>query len=303
MKLKYFVLAFFCTACLSCGQNTTSSTDVADKTIITEEQEINLNDKARKLITSSADTAGLGAKDKLYNGTNPVIDWDKRIIKTATIETACNVYKTYNQQLHALVKQYGGWIAAESEASQLNRINNTMSIKVPVMQFEDMLTAVANLDGKTIQKNIVTEDVTGQVVDTKGRVELRKEMRDKYISMLKQTGKMDDMLKVQSRIDNIHEEIEMAATRLQALQHQSAYSTVNINYYQLIDVAPTNDESKGSGFISRVGAAAISGGSWVAELFIGLISIWPLVLVGCAILYYLRRQSRLSRVDNKHHAS
>ena len=217
------------------------------------------------------------------------------------MQIECKLYRSYNQQLHALVKQYGGWLASESEVQEPNRINNTVSIKVPVAQFEDFLITINGLDGKTLQKNIATQDVTGQVVDTKGRIAVRKEMRDKYMNMLNRTSKMEDVLQVQSKIDDIHEEIEMAATRLESLQHQSAYSTVNINFYQLLDAASLNEDAvKMPGFGSRILSAAANGGSWVVDLFVGLVSIWPLLLAGALVIYFIRKKAwQTATIKNK----
>ena len=127
------------------------------------------------------------------------MDWGRKIIKTATIQE-CKQYKTYNQQLNVLVKQYGGWPAGEPEGQEPDRINNSLSIKVPVAQFEDVLVAINGLDCKTLQKNITAGDVTGQVVDTKGRIAFLKEMRDKYMNMymnmLGRTSKKQDVMQV-----------------------------------------------------------------------------------------------------------
>ena len=293
MKLTYFVLPFLCAAMLSCG-NSSSQYSATDSTAVLDALSRKLDSKTEETIAGiqsiqTTDTSG-SFNETIVSGSKPVDDWDKKIIKTATIQTECKVYKTYNQQLHVLVKQYGGWLASESEVQEPNRINNAISIKVPVAQFEDLLIAINNLDGKTIQKNIATQDVTDQVIDTKGRIAVKKEMRDKYMNMLDRTSKMNDVLQVESKIDGIHEEIEMAATRLESLQHQSAYSTVNINYYQLIDVPIADNAIETPGIGSRILAAATVGASWLFDLLIGVISIWPLLLVFVVVFYYVRKR-------------
>lgn len=42
-----------------------------------------------------------------------VNDWDKKIIKTANLKIAVKDFKKYNSSVHALVKQFGGYIAQE----------------------------------------------------------------------------------------------------------------------------------------------------------------------------------------------
>ena len=85
------------------------------------------------------------------------------------------------------------------------------------------------------------------------------------------------MLQVQSEINSIQEEIEAAAGRVAYLSHQSAYSTINLTFYQPAvgfkptDVSPT--------FFTRVANAFKSGAEWLIELLVAMISIWPLWLI------------------------
>ena len=205
------------------------------------------------------------------------------------MQTECKAYKLYNQQLHALVKQYGGWIAAESEVQQPERMNNTVSVKIPVPQFDELVTAIGALDGKLLEKQITTQDVTGQMTDTKARIDARKQVREKYMEFLKQSKTMDDVLKVHSEINDVHEEIEVASSSLQSLQHQSSFSTVNINFYQLLD-ASDGGASEKPGFGSRLLSAVLNGGSWLLDVLVGLMNIWPLIIAGGLFFFYLKRK-------------
>jgi hypothetical protein len=194
----------------------------------------------------------------------------------------------FNQKLHALVKQYGGWIASESETQDNGRINNSVSVKVPVVQFDEMVNNLGNIGAKILRKVITTEDVTSAVVDAQGRVAVKKAMRDKYLAMLKQSSKMEDVLNVQEKIDGIHEEIEMAATRAEFLKHESSYSTVNINFHPPVDAITSPDDSPGLG--KRIFSAAAGGFEWMTDLLVLLISIWPLLLTGFVIFFFIRRK-------------
>ncbi|CAN5500271.1 hypothetical protein BH10BAC3_BH10BAC3_02100 [soil metagenome] len=290
MKAIHFVLLLVCAAMISCGQktssvNTNDEAKLKDIMLPNKPEETADVDKAFRI--TATDTTAL-SNETVYQQAPPAIEWDKKIIKTANIEAECKDYTSYNRKLHAMVKQYGGWIAAESETRDNGRINNSISIKVPVQQFEDLVNNIANADGKVLRKAITTEDVTDNIVDAEGRVRVKKAMRDKYLIMLTHAAKMEDVLNVQSKIDEIHEEIEMSATRLNALQHQSAYSTVNINYFQPMEGAVVSDETPGLG--SRFLSAAFGGAAWLGDLLIGIISIWPLALVAIIIFYFIKRK-------------
>ena len=47
-------------------------------------------------------------------------------------------------------------------------------IKVPVEQFESMMNQLPGNDNKILERKITTEDITGEVVDIKSRLEAKK---------------------------------------------------------------------------------------------------------------------------------
>ncbi|MEJ7822849.1 MAG: DUF4349 domain-containing protein, partial [Chitinophagaceae bacterium] len=158
---------------------------------------------------------------------NQSADWDKKIIKTAFLKLEVKDFKTYSNIVHQAAKQYGGYVANEEQNQSEEKIESTISIKVPVEKFESIMNQLTSGAEKMVEKKITTEDVTGEVVDTKSRLLAKAQMRLKYLEFLKQSKNMEDVLKVQSEINNIQEEIESASGRVNYLSHQSAFSTVN----------------------------------------------------------------------------
>ncbi len=209
---------------------------------------------------------------------NPVSnpDWDSKIIKTANLKLEIKDFKKYNDYVHNAVKQYGGYVAQEDQNLTDEKSETTITIKVPVPQFENMMTKLPE-DGKVIEKKITTEDVTGEVVDTKGRLEAKKQMRLKYMEFLKQSKNMEEVLQVQNEINSIQEQIESAAGRVAFLTNQSAMSTINLTFYQPLEGYKRTDAAPS--FLRRLSTAFRTGAGWIAELFVGLVSIWPLLLI------------------------
>jgi Domain of unknown function (DUF4349) len=208
-------------------------------------------------------------------------DWDKKIIKTATLRLEVKDFKDYNASVHNTVRKFGGYIAQEEQNLTDERSETSISIKVPVERFEPMMNQLPAADAKVIERKITTEDVTGEVVDTKSRLEAKKQMRIKYLEFLTRSKNMEEVLQVQNEINSIQEEIESAAGRVAFLSHQSAYSTINLTFYQPVTgYVPTG---KTPSFITRVSIAFRTGGNWIVELFIALISVWPLLLAISAV--------------------
>jgi hypothetical protein len=210
-------------------------------------------------------------------------DWDKKIIKNATLKLEVKDFKTYNSNVHKTVKQFGGYIAQEEQNLTDEKSETVISIRVPVDQFETMMNQLPGGDAKVLERKITTEDVTGEVVDTKSRLEAKKQMRIKYLEFLKQSKNMEEVLQVQTEVNNIQEEIESAAGRVEFLSHQSSYSTINLTFFQPLEGYKPTDITPS--FLTRVSNAFKIGVSWMADLFIGLIAIWPLLLIVIGIYF------------------
>ena len=208
-------------------------------------------------------------------GQNP--DWDKKIIKTAYLKLEVKDFKLYSEIVHKAAKQHGGYIANEEQNQSDEKKESTIAIKVPVEQFESIMAQLPSGAEKIVEKKITTEDVTGEVVDTKSRLHAKEQIRLKYLEFLNQAKNMEDVLKVQSEINDIQEEMESASGRINYLSHQSAYSTINLTFYQpLPGYTPSNDNP---GFLTRTALAFKNGFHFIGELFIGFVSIWPLLLL------------------------
>uniref|UniRef100_UPI003741EF94 DUF4349 domain-containing protein n=1 Tax=Niabella yanshanensis TaxID=577386 RepID=UPI003741EF94 len=85
---------------------------------------------------------------------------------------------------------------------------------------------------KQLQKNISSEDITSEIIDTRARLETRNTTRGRYLEFLSKAGKIEDVLKIQQEINNIQEDIESAEARLAQLSGQVSYSTINLTYFE-----------------------------------------------------------------------
>ena len=248
---------------------------------------------------NNADTMASPTDGNIANPKSPAAntDWDKKIIKTGILTLECNDYKNFNTGIHSKVKNYGAYIAEEKQEENDYKISNTISIKVPVAQFENLVNSL-NGEGISIkEKNITSEDVTGEYVDTKSRLEAKKAVREKYLELLKQAKNMEEILKVQDEINSIQEDIEAGAGRVNYLQHSSAYSTINITYYQYINGSSGNEDNPG--FFSKMSLAFKTGSSIISNIILFAISIWPLLIAGTALFIYLKRRKPLAAKTNQ----
>lgn len=154
-------------------------------------------------------------------------------------------------------------------------------------QFESTVSAITENIEKLNEKKITSHDVTTEFVDTRSRMESKKQVRQRYIDLLKQAKNMEEILNVQSEINEIQEEIESATGRIEYLGHASAFSTINLTFYQVLNPQAKSTDNPSYG--SKIAEAFKTGWNWVADLFVGLISIWPFFILILIVLLLLKR--------------
>jgi hypothetical protein len=218
-------------------------------------------------------------KQQLHQKESTLIQstYEKKIVKKANLDISIKDFIFYSSYLKNTVKNSGGYIAHEEQVETDYFIQNTLTIKVPVTEFDKLVTQLLEHADKTFQKNINAEDVTTQVVDTRARLDAKKAVRLRYIELLKQAKNLEEILQVQNEINDIQETIEATSSKLEHLQSTSAFSTINITFKQISNEDFLNAENT---FSNRLGESFRNGWQWIKEFVLGLVMIWPLIIIG-----------------------
>lgn len=221
-------------------------------------------------------------------------DWDKKIIKTASLNMEVKDYKKFSSNIRDITRRAGGYIAREDQRQSEYKLENVIVIKVPVDRFEEAMNLLGESGEKILEWKISSEDVTGEVVDTRSRMQAKKQVRQRYLDLLKQAKNMSEIMQVQNEINDIQEEIESATGRVNYLIHAAALSTIELIYFQVIN--PDAGKKENPSFGSRMVQSMYDGAKWVGELLLLLMSFWPLV-TGLMITFLFYRRGRF--IKNK----
>lgn len=297
MKLNILSAAFIAVLVLACNSsdnkeaqlNKTYDAELAapstEPEVLYKKQASGLTDNTA--VTDTATGSGNTSSDILQAGQPVNIDWDKKIIKTAHVTLELKDYTAYNNAIHTKLKAYGAYVSQEQQNQTDQQITNEIAIKVPVDKFDELMNSLSGDGIKVLEKNISTEDVTGEIVDIKARMEAKKQVREQYLGLLKQAHNMKDILEVQGEINAIQEDIESAAGRAGYLTHASAYSTVNLKYFQYLNGVTAHDTEPT--FFSELSEAFKDGTSVISNLLLFIISIWPLLIAGVLLTVYFKK--------------
>ena len=223
-------------------------------------------------------------------------DWDKKIIKTATLVLRVDDFSKSSTQIRELARKHGGYIALEKQEQDTYQIKNTITMKVPVAQFELAMNELALIKSSTEERIVTSEDVTVEVVDTRARIETKKQIRQRYLDLLKQAKNMEEILNVQNVINQTQEEIELASNRMDYLNHASGMSTINLTYYQVLDPS-VKKPPEHQNFNDHIFSAFLQGWQLIKGLLLVCVTIWPLLLAGVLIFIFYKKRKTTRRIQ------
>ncbi len=233
------------------------------------------------------------ASDQSYQTTNKSSQTtERKIIKTADIRFQVKDLKTSTQRIETLAKQYNGLVTNMNQTNSNYSINNYLSIRIPSEQLD---VFIANLEEESVftdYTRIHSQDVTEEYLDINTRLATKKEVRDRYIEILRNKAKtVADILAAEDKIRIIQEEIEAAEGRLNYLKNKTDLSTINIEIYQEVAYVKSPTVYK-KPYFTKLKEGFSNGWDLIQDITIGLVSIWPILLIG-GFLFMIRKKIKL----------
>jgi hypothetical protein len=106
----------------------------------------------------------------------------------------------------------------------------TITIGIPVAQFERALSRLRGLAVKVLDETASGEDVTNQFVDLQSQVTNLEATRDRIKSFLDDAKTVDEALRINQELASVEAQIEQIKGQMNYLQDRSAYSTITVNF-------------------------------------------------------------------------
>ncbi|GAB2872452.1 DUF4349 domain-containing protein [Hymenobacter ruber] len=192
-------------------------------------------------------------------------------------------------RLDSLVHRNGGYLSAATEVRADGEWRQAMTIRVVPSRFEPLMAALGGL-GTVEEKKLTTDDVTAQHADVAARLATKRAVEKRYIDLLARARKISEVLEVEGKIGEVREEIESTESRLKTLNDEVAYSTISLTCYQ--SLPQSVPEAPVVSFASRLVESFYTGWTLITSLLIGMVAIWPFLLLGGIGWWAVRRWRR-----------
>ena len=167
----------------------------------------------------------------------PIDGPSNMLIRTATASIEVDSLEIAVAQVKQLAAQFGGYLANSGVETGKKRLRNaTLEVKIPVTRFDDALSGLTPI-GKVESVNVSAEDVGEEYVDVDARMENARRLERRLIDLLgTRTGKLKDVLAVETELARVREEIERYEGRMRYLKAHTATSTISVTVHEPIPV-------------------------------------------------------------------
>jgi len=239
---------------------------------------------------------------------------DKQFIKTANVNMEVKDVYEATISIEKSVQELGGFVTNSNlqsnvvEEKTYNTSNenamlikkyqteNTMQVRVPTEKLGELLTLINNKKLFLNSRIINAEDVTSSIkyAEMEGK---RIKKTSENISQLKANKD-----KVQLDNNNMSEENLQQLANLDVTDNLK-YSTIDIYIKEpklrIAEIAITNtnniDNKYKFNFIYSAKEAFVKGYYLIQKIVVGLITIWPVLLIGAAVIYLLRKRRSIKK--------
>jgi len=226
---------------------------------------------------------------KLSNptSTDAFVNSNTKLIRTANYYFKVNSIKKSTEAIEQTLLKYPAFISSSNLDFDNNQMQSEFTIRVQNEYFEEVLKEIDKEAIYIHYRNVAATDASKEFVDLESRLKSKREVEKRYMEILRgKAGTIEELLEAEKKIGILHEEIEATISRINFLNDQVTYSTINLKFYQEIDELYSNTENNLLG--TRFKTAFLSGLNGLIEISLLLTNAWPLLLMSTGIFFIWR---------------
>ena len=154
---------------------------------------------------------------------------DKKIIRTASLTIATQVFDESLEALTSACTGLGGWIESSSES--LNSYSGLrtayLTLRVPQDSLDSYLAGTESL-GRITSRSESAQDVTASYQDTATRLETQLALMARLQALITESADLSDLLALEAQIADTQYQIDRLQSSLNSTDRQVSYSTVDV---------------------------------------------------------------------------
>lgn len=210
----------------------------------------------------------------------------KKIIKTGNISYQVDDLDKEYAYIKQVTDQFKAYIFSENQNNSSDRKSYSITLKIPPQNFDNLIAEISK--GKKVDyKNINLSDVTEQFYDLTTRIANKKQLENRYNELLKKAKNINEILDIESRLNNVRGDIENMQGRLKRLNYEINFSTLQLNFYEILPYKIVDDQRPG--FFARLANSFSSGWNIFVSFILVIIRLWPFAILAGLVIFFIKK--------------
>ena len=235
-------------------------------------------------------TASANFKSYTNEETSKPTKKDKKPIKKGSMEIKSKHLSKSKSAIDKALFAVDGYYDQENFTKSGYEQRYSLEIRIPASQFQNFVNNLSSGSDEIVAKNISTSDVSEEYYDAETRLNSKREYLKRYQEIMRNAKNVDELLKIEAEIRTLIEEIESTEGRLRYLNDQVGFSTLNIELYKTFTSKQAVAEP---GFFNNAGDSIETGWDSIVNFVLGVLKIWPIILVLSFIGYFVRKRVKI----------
>lgn len=215
----------------------------------------------------------------------------EKLVYRANLDIETLEFNKSLQDLKDLIAQNNGIIQGENYRDNNSIIGYgyrsgrtiDIAIRIPTPNYNTFISTINNV-GKVRSQSSTVENISQEYYNTKAYLDSYKTQLDKLQEMYEYAETIEEMITIESRIAEVNAEILRLTTKIQSMDLDVAYSTVDIRLEEVVEYSKDEPIEGQRTFIDRLKATikeSIENLRYGAEdmLFWFILHIWELLII------------------------
>jgi len=219
---------------------------------------------------------------------------DKKIIKNGSLSLKVGSADEASEKIHTIAKNNNGEVFASNFHQSVNNVKSgTITVKVPVVNFEKTFGEIKTVASLVIEESTTGQDVTEQYTDLEAQLRNAQAEEQTFVKILDQAVKIDDVLAVTRELARVRGTIERLQGSMKYLASQTDMSTISVNLTENQNITTVSDSWRPFQVMKDSVNALITGLQGFVDFLIRfIISLLPFFILWGIIIWILYKIGR-----------
>ncbi|CAM3247069.1 DUF4349 domain-containing protein [Filibacter tadaridae] len=227
---------------------------------------------------------------------------ERMIIHKAQLRVKVKSLDKAQVKIEKKVAEYGGYIV-ESNVYKENdeAVNGNMIVRIPEKHFQSFLKDTEEASADILERNVTGQDITEQYVDLESRVKSKRAVETRLLEFMGNAQKTEDLLKISSDLAKVQEEIELIVGKMNYLENQTSFSTIELSLFENQVIVPAVDRKnldtwdKTKKQLATSTNFMLAAGSALIVFIIGNIPVIVLLVLVAAAIYFMIKRKKSNK--------